>query len=70
LRILARHVVSQLELRRRSRELGDVRLQSARYKGDLEKARAELAAARRLLARRQAKPAPAPRPKAKIKRRK
>jgi two-component system cell cycle sensor histidine kinase/response regulator CckA len=63
LRILARHVVSQLELRRRSRELGDVRLQSARYKGDLEKARAELASTRRLLAQRKAKPAPAPRSK-------
>ena len=47
LRILARHVVSQLELRRRSRELGDVRRESARFKGELEKARAELAAARR-----------------------
>ena len=63
LRILARHVVSQLELRRRSRELGDVRLQSARYKGDLEKARAELASTRRLLAQRKAKPVPAPRSK-------
>ena len=51
LRILARHVVSQLELRRRSRELGDVRRDSARCKSDLEKARAELAVARRALAR-------------------
>jgi len=65
--ILARHVVSQLELRRRSRELGDVRRESARYKGELEKARAELAAARRQLARRKAKTAAAPRPKAKKK---
>jgi len=69
LRILARHVVSQLELRRRSRELGDVRRESARCKGNLEKARAELAAARRELARRKRKPAAAPRPKAKKKRR-
>jgi GAF domain-containing protein len=68
LSILARHVVSQLELRRRSRELGDVRRQSASYKDDLGKARAELAAARRQLARRKAKPAAAPRSKAKKKR--
>jgi GAF domain-containing protein len=65
LRILARHVVSQLELRRRSRELVDVRGENSRYKGDLEKARTELAAARRQLARRKAKPAAAPRSKAK-----
>jgi GAF domain-containing protein len=65
LRILARHVVSQLELRRRSRELGDVRRESACFKDDLEKARAELAEARRELARRKAKPAAAPRAKAK-----
>ena len=64
LRILARHVVSQLELRRRSRELGDVRRESEQCKGDLEKARAELAAARRELAQRNAKPAAAPRVKA------
>ncbi len=65
--ILARHVVSQLELRRRSRELVDVRGENARYQGELEKARAELTAARRELARRQAKPAAAPRAKAKKK---
>jgi GAF domain-containing protein len=63
LRILARHVVSQLELRRRSRELGDVRRESEQCKGDLEKARAELAAARRELAQRNAKPPGAPRAK-------
>ena len=68
LRILARHVVSQLELRRRSRELSDVRRDNARCKGDLEKVRAELAAARRELAQRKAKPAAAPRPKASKKR--
>jgi two-component system, cell cycle sensor histidine kinase and response regulator CckA len=62
--ILARHVVSKLELRRRSRELVDVRGENARYKSDLEKARAELAAARRQLAQRKAKPAAAPRSKA------
>ena len=68
LRILARHVVSQLELRRRSRELGDVRREGARFKSELEKARAELAATRRELAQRKAKPAAAPRPKANNKR--
>ena len=65
LRILARHVVSQLELRRRSRELGDLRRQNEQRRGDLEKARAELAAARRELAQRKAKPSTAARPKAK-----
>ena len=64
LRILARHVVTQLELRRRSCELVDVRGENLRFKGELEKARAELAAASRQLARRKAKPAPAPRAKA------
>lgn len=68
LRILARHVVSQLELRRRSGELVDVRSESVRYKNDLEKARAELAAARRQLAQPKAKPAAVPRAKAKQKR--
>ena len=61
LRILAHHVVSQLELRRRSRELGDVRTESVRLKEQLEQARAELAAARRQLASRQAKPSAAKR---------
>jgi GAF domain-containing protein len=68
LRILARHVVSQLELRRRSCELVDIRGENARYKGDLEKARAELAAARRQLAQRKAKLAAASRSQAKNKR--
>ena len=62
LRILAHHVVSQLELRRHSRELGTVRRQTARLQRDLDKARAQLAAARR-----RPKPAPAPR-KARTKR--
>jgi GAF domain-containing protein len=65
LRILARHVVTQLELRRRSRELGDVRRESNQRQGDLEKVRAELADARRELSRRDAKRAVAPRSKAK-----
>ena len=68
LRILARHVVSQLELRRRSCELVDVRGENTRYKSDLEKARTELTAARRELAKRKAKPAATPRSKAKAKR--
>ena len=49
--ILARHVVSQLELRRRSRELAAAREKGRELKKDLEKARAELAEARRALAR-------------------
>ena len=65
LRILARHVVSQLELRRRSRELGDVRGESAVLKAELEKARAELADARKELAEREGNTAAASRSKAK-----
>jgi GAF domain-containing protein len=68
LRILARHVVTQLELRRRSRELGDVRQESARLKSELEKARAELAASRRQPAPRKTKPAAASRSRAERKR--
>lgn len=51
LTILARHVVSQLELRRRSRELAEVRQQDEKLKDILEKARAELAKAQLQLAR-------------------
>jgi GAF domain-containing protein len=58
LRILADHVMSQLELRRRSRELGDVRDESVKLKRDLAQARAALAAARRQLARRAARTKP------------
>ncbi|MGO8926789.1 MAG: hypothetical protein ACLQU3_07865 [Limisphaerales bacterium] len=68
LRILARHVVTQLELRRRSRELGDVRREREQCKAELEKARAELGAARRELAQRNAKPPAARRSKAKQRR--
>jgi GAF domain-containing protein len=68
LRILARHVVSQLELRRRTKQLGDVRAENARLKDDLEKLGAELAAARRELARRDASPVAAPRAQARTKR--
>jgi GAF domain-containing protein len=69
LNILAHHVVSQLELRRRSRELGVVRDETVRLKGELEKARAELSAARRKPARRNAKPSAAAPSQAKKKRR-
>ncbi len=69
LRILAQHVVSQLELRRRSRELGDIRAENARLKDELEKAQAKLTAARRQPARRKAKPSAAARARAGSKRR-
>jgi GAF domain-containing protein len=49
LRILARHVVTQLELRRRSRELADARRKGEDLKKNLEKVSAELANARREL---------------------
>jgi GAF domain-containing protein len=68
LRILARHVVSQLELRRRTKQLGDVRAENARLKDDLEKLGAELAAARRELARPDTSPVAAPRAQARTKR--
>jgi GAF domain-containing protein len=56
LRILARHVVSQLELRRRSGELAEARRQAERLKTDLEDVRAELAKARGSLNPHKAKP--------------
>jgi GAF domain-containing protein len=49
--ILARHVVSQLELRRRSRELGDIRQQNVELQAEVATVRAELAKARRELDR-------------------
>jgi GAF domain-containing protein len=51
LTILARHVVSQLELRRRSRELAAVRQQSEASKCELENLRAQLTETKRELAR-------------------
>lgn len=48
--ILARHVVSQLELRRRSRELAREREQKEKAKTQIEQLRAELAEAHRQLA--------------------
>jgi len=68
LRILARHVVSQLELRRRAKELGDVRAENTRLKHDLEKLGAEVAATRRKPAAGATSKAPAPRFQAKKKR--
>jgi GAF domain-containing protein len=62
LSILARHVVSQLELRRRSRELQDVREENADYKAEVERLRAELARTRRSPPARR-RPAPAGRRK-------
>jgi len=49
LRILARHVVSQLELRRRSNELADARQEKAQIQKDLKQARGDLAKVRREL---------------------
>lgn len=49
LTILARHVVSQLELRRRSRELADVRRENSQAKSEVEKLQAGLDSVRRQL---------------------
>jgi GAF domain-containing protein len=51
LTILARHVVSQLELRRRSRELAEVRRRSDESRDEVARLRTQLAEARRQLAR-------------------
>src|SRR5437867_2518600 len=55
LRVLARHVMTQLELRRHSRELAHARQERDRVQKALEKARAELAKVRRELKQHQAK---------------
>jgi GAF domain-containing protein len=65
--ILARHVVTQLELRRRSRELAEVRQADSQLRKELETVRAELAALRRSKARSTSAKRPTPR-KAKAKR--
>ncbi len=57
LRVLARHVMTQLELRRHSRELASVNTARERIQKDLEKARADLAKARRELQQKKTKPA-------------
>jgi hypothetical protein len=64
--ILARHVVSQLELRRRSRELAQAREKDNQLQKEVETLRAELAAARRKPGR--SKPARPARPVRKTKR--
>jgi GAF domain-containing protein len=50
--ILARHVVSQLELRRRSRDLINVRNEHEKARSEVERLRAELTEAHRLLGKR------------------
>jgi GAF domain-containing protein len=52
LRILSRHVVTQLELRRHAKELGAARKKSDKYQDQVEKLRAQLAQARSLLKKR------------------
>src|SRR6266536_1073569 len=56
LRILSRHVVSQLELRRHARELAAARQTGKKYKNELDKLRTELAKARRELKKQKSKP--------------
>jgi FOG: GAF domain len=59
LRILARHVMTQLELRRRSLELASVTERHKGMESELQKLRAELEEARRLLKKQAAKIRPA-----------
>jgi len=65
LRILARHVMTQLEVRRHSRALARAHKQRERMQEDLEKARAEIEALRSQLKQRKAKTTSARRRKAK-----
>ncbi len=58
LRVLARHVMTQLELRRHSRELARAHKAREKIQGDLQKARAALAEARRQLRQRKTKAVP------------
>src|ERR1043166_2605525 len=51
LRVLARHVMTQLELRRHSRELAVVRKKTDKYESEVEELRAQLADARKQLKR-------------------
>jgi GAF domain-containing protein len=66
--ILARHVVSQLELRRRSRELANVRQENEQYCEQINRLRAEVAGLRNRLSRDKSAKA-SPRRKAKSARR-
>jgi len=65
LRVLARHIMTQLELRRRSRELMNVHKQSAKMQSKLEQARADLAKVRRGLRSQKVRRKAAPRRKSK-----
>jgi len=58
LQTLARHVITQLELRRHARELHETRTNHDRLQKELQQARAEVARLGRQLARLQPKPAP------------
>jgi GAF domain-containing protein len=55
LRVLARHVMTQLELRRRSRELSKVSEQGTQLRGELAKLKLQLSAAKRDLRKSQRK---------------
>jgi len=57
LRVLAHHVVSQLELRRHARELSDARANGNQQRAELARAKAEIERLRMQLARLQKKPA-------------
>ena len=61
LRVLAHHVVSQLELRRHARELMQVRESGQQQKTELARARAEIVRLRATLARYEKQPRPAKR---------
>jgi GAF domain-containing protein len=63
LRLLARHVVTQLELRRRSLELAAAQRERQQAQVELEKARSELAAVQRQVQEHRALLDPASRPK-------
>ncbi len=58
LRVLARHVMTQLELRRHSRELMQAHEAHEKIQDELKKAKADLVSARRELKKHKAKPAP------------
>jgi GAF domain-containing protein len=57
LRVLAQHVVSQLELRRHARELVEARVDGRKQRAELARAKAEIARLRSQLARFQNRPA-------------
>jgi GAF domain-containing protein len=61
LRVLARHVMTQLELRRHAHALQDARNESQATKEQLEQARVEVAKLKRILAKLKAKRSSAPR---------